>query len=73
MERFIRHILTPNPYFRPTLTEIIRIIDQWDVKDFKLNEIAEKISTNEKHIAMEEFQKVKKVEWHSMRPGEEWS
>jgi len=55
MERFIRHILTPNPYFRPTLTEIIRIIDQWDVKDFKLNEIAEKISTNEKHIAMEEF------------------
>ena len=29
MEDFIRHMLTPNPYYRPSLKEIVHIIDNW--------------------------------------------
>jgi serine/threonine protein kinase len=34
MQKFIRHMLTPNPYFRPTLDEVIDIVEKWDCDDF---------------------------------------
>lgn len=40
MQKLLRHMLTPNPYFRPSLNQIIKIIEEWDTNDFKLNEIA---------------------------------
>jgi hypothetical protein len=46
----------------------VRIIDEWEVKDFKMNVIAEKIQSNERHIRREEFDKVQQLEWHSMKP-----
>jgi hypothetical protein len=46
----------------------MRIIDEWEVKDFKMNPIAEKMLKNENYIRREEFDKVEKVEWHSMKP-----
>lgn len=46
MEKFMRHLLTPNPYFRPNLNEIINIIDRWEEKDFQLNKVAELIREN---------------------------
>jgi hypothetical protein len=46
----------------------VRIIDEWELKDFKMNVIAEQILNNEKHIKREEFDKVQKLEWHSMKP-----
>jgi hypothetical protein len=41
-----------------------------------MNIIAEKILTNEKHIRREQFDKVEKFEWHSMKPdsdGCDWT
>lgn len=43
----MRHMLTPNPYFRPSLKDIIRIIDTWETQGFKLNEVASRIKENE--------------------------
>lgn len=53
MEKLMRHMLTPSPYFRPTIQELINIIDKWNSEDFELNEMAKKIEQNEKHMAMD--------------------
>ena len=53
MEKLMRHMLTPSPYFRPTIQELIDIIYKWNNEDFELNEMAKKIEQNEKHMAMD--------------------
>ena len=30
MEDLMRHMLTPNPYFRPRINEILHIAENWD-------------------------------------------
>lgn len=60
MQKLMRHILTPNPYFRPTLAQIIKIIDQWQTSDFEMNEIAKKIEQNQINLALDNFQKIEK-------------
>lgn len=60
MQKLIRHMLTPNPYYRPNLQEIIKIIDSWKDEDFELNEVAKIIRSNQKLVENEEFDKIDK-------------
>lgn len=41
MQDLMRHMLTPNPYFRPRIDEIIKLIDNWDqIEEIQLNRVA---------------------------------
>ena len=74
MEDLMRHMLTPNPYFRPSLKDIIRIIDNWETHNFQLNEVATKIKENEKHLKNEDYDQIEQPEWHKLRPADsEWN
>lgn len=48
MEDLMRHMLTPNPHFRPKVEDILRIVDTWDsLAKIPLNKVAATIKQDE--------------------------
>ena len=56
MEDLMRHMLTPNPYFRPGVGEVLEIVENWGVGgEVRLNRVAREIKEDERLIEAGEF------------------
>ena len=48
MEDLMRHLLTPNPYFRPKIEEVLSLVDNWSkIDSIPLNKVAKAIKMDE--------------------------
>ena len=51
MGDLIRHMLTPNSYFRPGVEDILNIVNNWDhIQRIPLNKVARLIKLDEEYV-----------------------
>ena len=72
MEKLMRQLLTPNPNFRPNIDEVLKILEDWEVRDFELNPVAKVIKDNEEYLEKGEYDKAKENNWREIVFEEQW-
>ena len=68
MGDLIRHMLTPNPHFRPTVSDILGLLDNWEhLKEVPLNRVARAIKQDEQYMERGEYERTSKGSWRNYK------
>lgn len=68
MQDLMRHMLTPNPHFRPRVQEILSLVDNWNkLERIPLNRVAASIKQDEELIERGEYDKTSKGDWRNFK------